>query len=745
MFDRRYLYLGAAVPALMVAANLAQAANPKPVFDDFNEQVTETGVNAALTVLTIEGSGFGPDFAHRPSVALGAQTLAVLTSSNTTITATLPAGIAPGTYTLTVTNILNVTAQGEVAIGDQGATGATGAQGPQGAPGPTGATGAQGLPGATGPQGLAGANGAPGLQGATGAQGLVGPTGATGPQGLAGATGAVGPQGPTGAQGLVGPTGAQGSLGPTGGTGPQGLAGATGAVGPQGPTGAQGIAGATGATGPQGSTGAQGQTGLTGATGAQGVAGTTGATGPQGPTGAQGATGFVSLPYAAGGTGSTPLFSITDLDGAAFAGVFTGTQALQINGGLQITPGGETGLVLTSDADGNATWQAQGPQGIQGPQGLQGPQGAMGLQGSTGAAGTAGATGATGPAGAAGAKGATGATGPAGATGATGFVSLPASLSVSDANGTALSITNTGDGTPVAAAFATTSTNQTSEADGSDATLEAVNSGGSTSVTGGYGSAGIFETTNSHNSSPALYVSSAGPYGIYAGTTYQNGIAIYGEIPAGATNAAIEGYAAGTSGAGVWGEAPSSIAVTGGSTEGIAGYFTGGAGGTGYCFYSGGANWACSSDRNIKTDFHAVDGRDILRRVADLPVFNYRMKGALDPSVRWIGPTAQDFLAAFHLGTDDKTINTANEMGVTLAALQGLYQELQDRDARIAALAEDKAALDDRMGKLEEANRSLKAENSALRQEMERRLARMEKQLERSFVGAKEAAIEPAK
>ena len=121
-----------------------------------------------------------------------------------------------------------------------GTPGATGSAGPPGAPGPQGPTGADGAAGAQGPTG---ADGAAGAQGPTGADGAVGAQGPTG------ADGAVGAQGPTGADGAVG---AQGPTGADGAVGAQGPTGADGAVGAQGPTGADG---ADGAAGPQGATG----------------------------------------------------------------------------------------------------------------------------------------------------------------------------------------------------------------------------------------------------------------------------------------------------------------------------------------------------------------------------------------------------------------------------------------------------------------------------------------------------------
>ena len=57
-----------------------------------------------------------------------------------------------------------------------------------------------------------------------------------------------------------------------------------------------------------------------------------------------------------------------------------------------------------------------------------------------------------------------------------------------------------------------------------------------------------------------------------------------------------------------------------------------------------------------------------------------------EPGVRRLGPVAQDFHAAFGLGSDDKSISTVDASGVALAAIQGLHQLLQEKDVRIATL-----------------------------------------------------------
>jgi hypothetical protein len=196
----------------------------------FIQNVTE---NTAGTQITIDGQGFGN---RTPNVTLGGTSLTVATSSDASIVADLPAGIAAGAYLLVVSNTdhhdPHAIAFFEAAIGQIGATGATGAQGPagpQGPIGPPGATGATGATGAAGPPGPAGPAGATGATGATGPPGPVGPTGATG---APGATGPAGPQGPVGSTGATGATGATGPEGPAGPEGPTGATGAAGTAGP---------------------------------------------------------------------------------------------------------------------------------------------------------------------------------------------------------------------------------------------------------------------------------------------------------------------------------------------------------------------------------------------------------------------------------------------------------------------------------------------------------------------------------
>jgi hypothetical protein len=103
----------------------------------------------------------------------------------------------------------------------------------------------------------------------------------------------------------------------------------------------------------------------------------------------------------------------------------------------------------------------------------------------------------------------------------------------------------------------------------------------------------------------------------------------------------------------------------------------------------GSGSWSMLSDRNAKENFTPADGREILDKVSALSLasWNYRTQ---DKAIRHIGPTAQEFRAAFGVGEDDRTITTVDASGVALAAIQGLNQKLEEKlhqqEAEIAAL-----------------------------------------------------------
>lgn len=124
---------------------------------------------------------------------------------------------------------------------------------------------------------------------------------------------------------------------------------------------------------------------------------------------------------------------------------------------------------------------------------------------------------------------------------------------------------------------------------------------------------------------------------------------------------------------------------------------------TGVQLAAGTGSWASFSDRNAKTDFASIDPLGVLERVLALPISRWRYR-TQDASVRHIGPMAQDFRAAFGLGTDERHITTVDADGVALAAIQGLNAKLE---AEVETLAASNARLAD-------ANARLSHEHAAL-------------------------------
>ena len=477
-----------------------------------------------------------------------------------------------------------------------------------------------------------------------------------------------------------------------------------------------------------------------------------------------------------------------------FVGIGTATPGskLTVNGGIstsafQMLTGAGLGLVFTSDAAGHGAWKPgkpgpQGPVGPVGPPGLKGatgPQGPIGLTGATGAVGPKGATGAQGPIGPA------GATGPVGPVGPAGSIKLPFNATVSSAN-TGFLITNdtgdaiTGVSTGGSAGVSGTATqggygvygSQTAglgyggyfllnhpQTSVSAAALYAANQGGSSTVLGKYGQAAHFEITNPQNVDDSVYASSHGSavhgvtsggggeveqwYGVWgvnngngtavegdahiAGTgvrgSSETGTGIRGDVISGNTDVTTGGY-------------PADAAVYGRSATGYSAVFVGGASGSGYCAFRGGAGWECTSDRNRKEHFVAADPQQVLKQVSNLPIGYYRLRNG-NPKANYLGPTAQDFMAAFNIGEDDTTINTANAQGVALTAIKGLNQKLdvalKAKDAEIAELKSAEERRDQETTELKIANVTAHREIAELRLEMKRRdemLAALQRRLE---------------
>ncbi len=106
-----------------------------------------------------------------------------------------------------------------------------------------------------------------------------------------------------------------------------------------------------------------------------------------------------------------------------------------------------------------------------------------------------------------------------------------------------------------------------------------------------------------------------------------------------------------------------------------------------------GSGWLNVSDVNVKTNFRDLADDDVLAKIAAMPVreWNYVTQ---DASVRHVGPTAQDFRAAFGLGESPRHINTIDADGIALAAVKAL-------EARTRALTRENDDLRARLARLE--------------------------------------------
>ena len=120
---------------------------------------------------------------------------------------------------------------------------------------------------------------------------------------------------------------------------------------------------------------------------------------------------------------------------------------------------------------------------------------------------------------------------------------------------------------------------------------------------------------------------------------------------------------------------------------------------TGSYLAAGSGTWTSVSDRNVKDNISPVDGKEVLHKLAAVPVSTWNYKTE-DHSIRHMGPMAQDLHAAFGLGDSDKSIGTIDIGGISFAAIQGLHQLVKEKDAEIADLKTRLASLEARVNSL---------------------------------------------
>ena len=122
----------------------------------------------------------------------------------------------------------------------------------------------------------------------------------------------------------------------------------------------------------------------------------------------------------------------------------------------------------------------------------------------------------------------------------------------------------------------------------------------------------------------------------------------------------------------------------------------------------GQSGWSNYCDRNMKENFTEVDGEEVLEKIHNIPVTKWNYKKT-DPTMKYIGPVAQDFYSAFHLGgTDSLGINSISIDGVNMAGIKALEQRTREMKSVLTTIQEQNTTLMEENKKLKEQLADLK-------------------------------------
>ena len=124
-----------------------------------------------------------------------------------------------------------------------------------------------------------------------------------------------------------------------------------------------------------------------------------------------------------------------------------------------------------------------------------------------------------------------------------------------------------------------------------------------------------------------------------------------------------------------------------------------------------------TSSRTLKENFKSVDAENVLDKVNALDISQWNYIDT-DDKVKHIGPIAEEFYDAFKLGETRKGISSVDSAGIALLAIQGLSQQLQEKDAQIKVLREENnaqiQALNNRLASVEQVKQDKEAHIVAL-------------------------------
>jgi len=128
----------------------------------------------------------------------------------------------------------------------------------------------------------------------------------------------------------------------------------------------------------------------------------------------------------------------------------------------------------------------------------------------------------------------------------------------------------------------------------------------------------------------------------------------------------------------------------------------------------GQSGWSNYCDRNKKENFRNIDGEWLLSKISNIQITEWNYKKT-DSTNKYIGPTAQDFYAAFKLnGTDSLGINSISIDGVNMAGVKALEKRTGIMRNSIEELKKDRDKINELEKVIAEQNEKLELQQKLL-------------------------------
>jgi hypothetical protein len=101
----------------------------------------------------------------------------------------------------------------------------------------------------------------------------------------------------------------------------------------------------------------------------------------------------------------------------------------------------------------------------------------------------------------------------------------------------------------------------------------------------------------------------------------------------------------------------------------------------GGCYLGSDGVWYSASSRELKYDFQVVNTADILQKVSETTLEEWRYNAT--PEAKHIGVVAEDFAEKFSIGNNPESLNPLDVCGVLWAAVQELTKKVAELEAKL--------------------------------------------------------------